>query len=65
MMADLKKRKLLFKVKKQLANNNSSKGGDEWCSTEINGRMRSGKAKIVCLVEEHLQTKKKSEWEGE
>jgi len=57
MRVDLQRRKLLFKAKIQSANNNSSQGGDEQHSTEVDERMHSGDAKIADLVGEHLQTK--------
>jgi hypothetical protein len=57
MMADLKRRKLLFKIKTQAVNNSSGQWGDERHNTKVDGRMHSGDAKIVNLVGEHLQTK--------
>jgi hypothetical protein len=59
MMADLVRRKLLFKVKTQLANSSSGQGGDERHSAEVNRQMHSEEIKIVDIVEEHLQTKEK------
>jgi hypothetical protein len=50
MRVDLQRRKLLFKAKIQSANNNSSQGGDEQHSTEVDERMHSGDAKIADLV---------------
>jgi hypothetical protein len=66
-MADLKRRKLLFKAKTQSTNSSSGYGGDERHSTEGDGRMHSKKAKITNLFRQHLQKKKKKklEWEGE
>jgi len=61
MMADLWRRKLLFKTKTQPANNNSDHGGDEWHNTKVDGRMHNCGSKIVDLVSEHLPKKKKSE----
>jgi len=66
MKAYLKRRKLLIKVKTQSANNSSGQEGDDRHTTEVDGRMHSGEAKIADLIREHLQIKeKKSEWEGE
>jgi hypothetical protein len=66
MRTDLKRIKLLFKTKTktktQPANNSNGQGGDEWYSTEVNWWMHNGDAKIVDLIEEHLQTKEKLEW---
>jgi hypothetical protein len=42
MSADLWRRKLLFKVKTQPANNNIGHGGDGQYNTEVNERMHSG-----------------------
>jgi len=57
MNADLKRRKLLFKVKTQLTNSSSGQRGDERYNTEIDGWMHSGDAEIVDLVGKYLQTK--------
>lgn len=59
MRADQKRRKLLFRVKTQLANSSSGQGGDKWHITEVYGRMHSGDAKIANLVGEYLQPKEK------
>jgi ribosomal protein L23 len=56
MRADLKKIKLLFKVKTQPVNSASGQGGDEQHSMEVGRRMHSEEAKIANLVGEHLQT---------
>jgi hypothetical protein len=60
MRANLKKKKLLFKAKTQLANSSSSQGGDEQHNKEVNGRMHSGEAEIADLVGDHQQTKEKT-----
>jgi hypothetical protein len=52
-------KKLLFKIKTQLANSSRGHERDEQHNTEVDERMRNGDAKIVDLVEEHLQTKEK------
>jgi hypothetical protein len=65
MMADLKRRTLLFKIKIQSANSSSGKGGDKRHNTKVDGRMHSGEAKIANLVEEYLQTKEKTRMGGE
>jgi len=66
MRANLWRRKLLFKVKIQLANNSSGHGRYERHNTEVGGWMRNGETKIPNIVREHLQTnKKKLKWEGE
>jgi hypothetical protein len=50
MRADLKRRKLLFKIKTQPTNSGSGQGGDERHNTKVDGRMHSGDAKIADLV---------------
>jgi hypothetical protein len=65
MMADIKRRKILFKAKTQPTNSSNGQGGDEGHIMEVDGRMHSGDVKIAYLVGEHLQTKEKPEWEGE
>jgi hypothetical protein len=59
MMADLKRRKLLFKAKTQSTNNSSGQKGDKRHNTEVDGQMHSEVGKIVDLVGKHLRTKKK------
>jgi hypothetical protein len=60
MRAYLKRRKLLFKIKTQPANNSSGQEGDDQHSTKVDGRMHNGEAKIADLVGEHLQIKEKN-----
>jgi len=57
-MTDLKRRKLLFKVKTQPVNNSSNQRGDERHSTYVNERMHSKDAKIADLVGKHKKKKK-------
>jgi hypothetical protein len=57
MMADLWRRKLLFKAKTQPANNSSGHGGYERHNTEVGGWMHSGETKIADMIGEHLQKK--------
>jgi hypothetical protein len=63
-MADLKKRKLLFKAKIQPANSSGGQRGDERHSTNVNGQMHSKEANIIHLIGEHLQTKEKIKMGG-
>jgi hypothetical protein len=44
MMADLKRRKFLFKAKTQPTKSNSGQRGDEWHNTKVDVRMYSGDA---------------------
>jgi hypothetical protein len=64
MRADIKRRKLLFKLKTQPANSNNGQKRNEH-STEVDGCMHSREAEIANLVGEHLQKKKKKKWEVE
>jgi hypothetical protein len=57
MKTDLKRRKLLFKIKTQPTNRSSDQGRDEWHNTEVDERMHSGEAKNADLVGEHIQAK--------
>jgi hypothetical protein len=59
MRADIKRIKLLFKVKTQLANNSSCQERDERHNTEVDKQMHIGDAKIVDLVKKHQKKKKK------
>jgi hypothetical protein len=61
MRANLKRKKLLFKVKTQPTNSSSSQGEDERHNTNVNGWIHNGEAKITDLIREHLQTKKKNQ----
>jgi hypothetical protein len=58
MRADLKRIKLLFKIKIQPANSSSGQG---WHNTDVDGQMHNGDIKIVELVEKHIQTKEKNQ----
>jgi hypothetical protein len=60
MRANLKRIKLLFKVKTQPSSSDNSQGGDERQNTEVDGQMHSEEAKFADLVGEHLQTKEKT-----
>jgi hypothetical protein len=57
MRADLWRRKLLFKAKRQLSKNNSDHRRDERHNTKVDERMHSEDAKIVDIVGKHLQIK--------
>jgi hypothetical protein len=57
-MADLRRRKLLFKAKTQPTNNNSGHGGDERHNTKVDGHMHSKEAKIIDLVKNTCKQKK-------
>jgi hypothetical protein len=58
MIANLWRRKLLFKAQTQAANNSNNHGGYERYNTEVDGQMHIGDAKITNLIGKHLQTKK-------
>jgi hypothetical protein len=45
--------------------NSSGQGGDEQHNMELDGQIYSGDVKIVDLVKEHLQTKRKNQNERE
>jgi hypothetical protein len=63
MMANLWRKKLLFKAKTQPANNSSDHRGYECHNTEVEGRMHSGDAKIADLAGKHAPTNKKTKIE--
>jgi len=50
MRANLKRIKLLFKIKTQLASSSNSQVRDERHNMEVGGQMHSGEAKIDDLV---------------
>jgi len=59
--ANLKRRKLLFKAKTQLATSNSEQGGNERYNTVVDGQMHNGDAKIADLVKKTLTNKRKNQ----
>jgi hypothetical protein len=61
MRANLKRRKLLFKVKTQPTNNSSAQRGDERHNTEVDGWMHNREIKVADLIEEYLQIKEKNQ----
>jgi hypothetical protein len=64
-MTDMKRIKLLFKIKTQQANSSSSQGGDERHNKWVDGQMHSEEAKLLIWSENTYKQKKKSEWERE